>query len=241
MFLWGPRPPAEGIAWLIARAKQAPRAERAQWLDRITDGGAPDKAADLAAQFYASGDRSVVAAYADALATLKRDADLRTLLAREVAAPAPDSAATIALARSADARSFSSEASALYEHANMLTPAARSAWYAGEHARALTLFQRALTGKAGTALDHFLYGEALRRAHDSDASSQYEAALELTDGKTAREDKRVRALVLARLDRLAEAEQTIAGDAALRADYASVLLDDGRTARTGQILSDARR
>jgi cellulose synthase operon protein C len=239
LFLWGPRPPAEGIVWLTARAKNAPRAERGQWLDLMTDSGAADASVRLARDFYAAGDRSVAAAYADALVTLKRDSELHALLQREIAAPSPGTATTIALARSADARSFGGDASALYERANMIAPAARSAWYAGERARALTLFQRALTGKAGTALDHFLYGEALRNAKDSGATDHYETALTLTQGKPAREDRRIRALALARLGRFDEAEQAIAGDASMRADYASVLLDDGRSARTGQILSDA--
>ena len=121
----------------------------------------------------------------------------------------------------------------------MLASAARSAWYAGERVRALTLFQRALTGKPGSALDHFLYGEALRNAGSADATGHYETALTLTEGKAAREDKRVRALAMARLGRFVEAEQTIGSDSSMRADYASILLDDGRTAHTGQILSDA--
>jgi len=239
MFLWGPRPGAEGIAWIAARAKSASGAERAQWLDLLTDCGAPDRTADLAKSFYDNGDRTVAGAYADALATLKRDAELQALLQRELTAGISTQATAMALAASADARAFGSEASRLYERLNMLAPAARSAWYAGERARALTLFQRALTSKPGTALDHFLYGEALRNARSGDAADQYETALKLTEGKTSREDKRTRALALARLDRLAEAEEVVAGDPSLRADYASALLDDRRTARTGQILSAA--
>lgn len=241
MFLWGPRPGADGLAWLTARAKNAPVADRAQWLDRLTDAGAPDRAADLAKAFYAAGDRTVSGAYADALATLKRDQDLQLLLRNEIAAKTADPRTTLAVAKAADARSFGSEASVLYERLNMIAPAARSAWYAGERARALTLFQRALTPKRGNALDHFLYGEALRNAKNSDAADEYETALHLTQGKTARDDKRVRALAFARLDRLTEAEEVVAGDALLRADYASALLDDRRMARTGQILSDASR
>ena len=74
--------------------------------------------------------------------------------------------------------------------------AARSAWYAGERARALTLFQRALDGRPGIALDHFLYGEALRNAKNGGAADEYETALKLTEGKPAREDKRVKLLYL---------------------------------------------
>jgi hypothetical protein len=241
LFLWGPRPGTDGIAWLSNRTRKAPRTERALWLDRMSDSGAPERAVDLAREFYNSGDRSVAAAYADGLAMLKRDSELRALLQRELTASPLDAHTAGALAKSAEARSLGSEASALYERGNMPSAAARSAWYAGEHARALTLFQHALTASTGTALDHFIYGEALRRAHNAEATVQYEAALRLTDGKIAREDKRTRALAFARLGRLEEAEQTVGTDASLRADYASVLLDDGRSARTGQILSDATR
>jgi hypothetical protein len=138
-------------------------------------------------------------------------------------------------------------ASRFYELASTSVPAAlsaaaRSAWYANERQRALKLFARAVAQTQATAQTRFLYGEALRFSGDREAAGdQYRATLELSDGKNGREDKRLRVLALARLGRLDEAEAAIGRDEGIRADYASVLLDEERQTRTSEILRAASR
>jgi hypothetical protein len=58
LYLWGPRPFEEDIAWLVERAKNATGETRVDWLDIMISVGGGRKVADLAKAWRASGDMS---------------------------------------------------------------------------------------------------------------------------------------------------------------------------------------
>lgn len=243
LFIWGPRPPAEGIAWLQSRARSASGAERALWLDRLVDGGASRQAAEIGAQFYASGDRSVAPVLADAYAQGKQDQALKQLLSSEIR-QGVDQRSVLALAQAADARSLYTEAGRLYEQASAkdprwIAPAARSVWAAGERAHAITLFEQAALQPTVDAETLFQYAEALSVQKRTDAAQPlYGRVLALVKGET-RAAKRLRVLSLARLQRYSEAQALVdaSSDNDLRADYAAALIDGGKLTEAGEILS----
>lgn len=243
LFIWGPRPPAEGVTWLQARARASSGAERALWLDRLVDGGAAKQAAEIGAQFYAGGDRSVAPVLADAYAQGKQDQALKQLLANELRLGV-DQHSVLALAQAADARSLYTEAGRLYEQASAkdprwTAPAARSIWAAGERVHAITLFEQAAAQPSVDGETLFMYAEALRVQKRSDqAQPLYGRVLALAKGET-RSARRLRVLSLARLGRYAEAEAQVNGaaDNDLRADYAAALIDGGKLSEAGEILS----
>lgn len=248
LFIWGPRPPAEGLQWLQARATAATGAERALWLDRLVDGGAARQAAEIGTKFYAAGDRSVAPVLADAYAQSKQDQALKLLLQHELKLGV-EQPNVLALAQAADARSLYTEAGRLYEQAatrdpKWIAPAARSVWAAGERAHAITLFEQAATQPTIDAETLFQYAEALRvQKRKGDAQPLYDRVLALLKGDT-KATRRLRVLSLARLGRYDEANALVnaSSDNGLRADYAAALIDGGKLSEAGQVLnaSDVR-
>lgn len=75
LYVWGPRPPAYGIKWLVNRAKNAPMATKGQWLEILNSRGAHE----ITVQLVAPKDLKnfeVVTAYLQALIELKQFARL---------------------------------------------------------------------------------------------------------------------------------------------------------------------
>jgi tetratricopeptide (TPR) repeat protein len=167
-------------------------------------------------------------------------------LTAELRSPPNDAKTLTALANAAEGRAFAGEASQLYERTigkvpGALSNAGRTAWYAGQRERALSLLARAITTDTTTAQIHYLYGEALKASRNREAArGQFERARDMTASKTGREDRRLHIMALARLGQYDEANALLAAgparDDTAVAGYASVLLDEGQTQRAGEVL-----
>ncbi len=245
LFIWGPRPPREGIEWIVARTRSANPEDRGAWLQRLVDLGAIDKAVEIAQAYYASGERSLSPVLASGLAQLKLDQGLAQVLNTELKRGQLEPAVAARLGLAAEERSLSREASRLFEIASLsdkkwLAKAGRNAWFTGDRQHGLSLLEQAAAQPRPDGETLFLCAEAHRSLGSSaEAKRRYLQALELTKGKKGREERRVHMLALMRLGRFDEAEALVAGetDFDLRADYAGALLDGGRLERAAQILA----
>lgn len=244
LYLWGPRPPADGVAWLSSRALNASRQERTAWLDRLTQIGAEDKVIEIASAAYASGDRSVTTRLATALAHRKAKTELRILLNTESSQSA-DTASTVSLAMAAEEAGLSNEASLLFERAatkdaKYLSDAGRNAAYAGQQSRAITLLRKAILLPAPDVEAFFLLAEGLRATgEENEATSLYLRCL--SEGKKAKaaQGKRFELLSLMRLGRFEEAQAiaSVSNDPTIRTEYASALVDAGKLHQAAEVIA----
>ena len=78
LFVWGPRPATEQLAWIEARARRAPAAEKAAWMTILVDHGA---AARAIAIYRSSSSTDASDALTDAYATALKSAGDRAALA----------------------------------------------------------------------------------------------------------------------------------------------------------------
>ena len=244
LFIWGPRPPEAGVEWISSRARSANPDDRQAWLQRLADAGAVESMVAIAQKFYHSGERALSSVLAGGLAQLKLDTGLRQVLTTELTRGDIEPAVAARLGTAAEERSLAPEASRLFEIAaaankKWLAQAGRNAWFSGDKLRGLSLLEQAAAQAHAGLETIFLCAEAYRSlGRVADAKRLYLKALELSKGKSGREERRMQMLALMRLGRLDEAEAHMAGatDAGLRADYAAALLDGGRLERAAQIL-----
>lgn len=248
LFLWGPRPPAAAIAWMVERARTAPVADQTGWLDRLVEAGAAADAARLASGWYAQGNRQVAVPLAEAFAILKSPFEMRRLAASELQAGSiiPEQAAK--LAEAAEALELPHEASALYERAaaadsKWLAAAGRNAWYGGEQSRARILLEKAAAAPKADEGTLFLLAEAVSVTHDqTKAQDLYLRSLAIAAKSRAPGARRIEMLALVRLHRIDEAERLVleSEDPELKQDYASALLDGGNVSRASRVLAVRR-
>jgi tetratricopeptide (TPR) repeat protein len=246
LFLWGPRPPREGIDWLLQRARSGAPQDRAGWLTRLVDANAASEALPLAAEWYQAGDDSVTEVLATCLEQLRRKAELQSLLRQEVLRnPVAKRAARLAAA--AESLGLLDEALVLYERAANTEPAwlkaaGRTALYAGKPARAIALLRKVDTTRNRDADFACIFAEAHYQSRQKiEALRIYEDCLDLSRKMATDRPKSVRyqMMALARLQRDDEAEDLLSksGDSDLRADYAAILLDRGDTERAALFMA----
>ena len=245
LFLWGPRPPAEAVAWMTDRARTAPVADQTGWLDRLVEAGAASDAARIASGWYAKGNRQVATSLAAAFAILKSRFEMRTLATSELQAGNIIPANAARLAEAAEELDLPHEASALFELAaagdsKWIAAAGRNAWYGGEQTRARRLLEQAAASPKADEGTLFLLGEAISAGRDATRAQElYQQALTTASKSRAPGAKRIEMLSLVRLHRIDDAERLVAenGDAELRQDYAAALLDGGNVPRATRVLA----
>ncbi|MEQ1753776.1 MAG: hypothetical protein ABL973_06555 [Micropepsaceae bacterium] len=244
LYLWGPRPPSDGVEWIAARARHSPVSERNQWLDRLAQVGALDALIATASDWYVEGDRGVAPKLAAALASQKSRQQLQVLLTKELPLGTDVSSSTI-LANAAEDVGLSHEASILFERAaannsKLIAAAGRNAAYAGEQTRAIALLQKAAALPDPEPEAVFLLAEALRNTRNAnEAQRLYLISLSQSRKSAGFQNRRIELLSLVRLGRLAEAENlaTSSNEPSLRIEYASALLDAGQVRRAASVIS----
>ena len=244
LYLWGPRPPQEGIEWLATRARSAEPKERELWLQRMLQSGATETVTSITADFYVQGHHELAPIYAEALAQSKMDQQLKQLLKTEMATGTLPTSIALRLAQSAEERSLSREASTLFEMASTkdkqwLVKAGKNAWYAGQHARARSILGVASELPRADAETFFLLAEATRvEGKKFDLQRLYSRSLELASTNPGNDAKRIRLLSLVRLGRYDDAQVMMENEenSTLRADYAAALLDSGKIQQAAKIL-----
>jgi cellulose synthase operon protein C len=256
LFLMGPRPEAAQLGWIEAQARAASGATRIDWVRALIDAGAPRRAAsileaDAAVPGRVGGPATLLAA--EAYLAAGTPADL-TAFARLLAARIPregDPANARRLAELGAAGNRADLARQGYERLFLLDPAQRDAqrqvgFFAfadGDFERARALVSRYLAGAApGAPADweaHYYLGESLYRLKERAAARiEHEHALAAIDALSPAPfaARSVQAYLYHRLGRSEDSvalygrllrEQPRNRD--LRADYAGVLLELGRT------------
>jgi tetratricopeptide (TPR) repeat protein len=264
LYLFGPRPDPAQIDWIDAQARAAATpADRLGWARALADSGAPRRAAqlleaDAAVPGRVGGPATAFAAEAYLLAggTEDKASFARVLSARIAREGDPDGARK--LAELAAAGNRADLARRAYERLLLLDPARReaqrpvgfAAFAEGEFERARDLLRRYLSGEpAGARPDweaHYYLGESLYRLKDRAAARlEHERALAAIEGLSPAPfpARAVQAYLYHRLGRSEEAvtlyerllrEQPRNRD--LRADYAGVLLELGRTGPARRVL-----
>lgn len=246
LFLWGPRPPREGVDWLVERARTSPDSDRAAWLTRLLEANAADEALPLAAGWHQEGDTSVTEVLASSLEQLRRKEELQALMRQQVNRQLTAREAG-KLAESGESLGLLDDALALYERAAASDPkwhraAGRAALYAGKPARALShLTRTAAQSRADTETACFLAEASYQSKQITEALRFYEHCLTLSRQTKADQIKfrRFQMMALVRLSRLEEAEALVSTsqDSELKADYASLLLDTGNTKRATRFMA----
>jgi tetratricopeptide (TPR) repeat protein len=210
-------------------------------MQHLINAGAASQAARLATA-DAIGDKSVTDAYIEALIAMSDRKNLGPVI-RQAAENEDDPVRLRRLGRIALESEQTDAARSAFQKLLSLRPDDREAL---KRNGALALWEgnfsdaRRLLGRLAKLGDadyeaHFYLGEVLHHDHDSGARAQYDRALELLPQDTAVEVRIVRAELLQRLGRTAEALtafesvlQERPGDNNTRAEYATTLLQAGR-------------
>ena len=182
LFLSGSNPGPDVKTWLEDRARLAPGADRAAWLGRLLDAGAPERVdAVVSAALPPPGQGgAVLEVYLRALAALGKNRPLGEAVARE--APAVhDSERVRTLARLARDAGQTSAAEPVYRRLLALAPGDREArHWLGIYAFGLGRYleaERYLGGLLGSAEgdydDNFYYAEMLWREGDRETAKIY--------------------------------------------------------------------
>jgi hypothetical protein len=249
LYLWGPRPEAESLKWLVGRADAAGFVQKVKWGQILANAGATDDAARVLRSAHQAGQADAIVPMAEALATLKQDAELRRLLDSALGASWKASELR-QLAQAGESRGLHHSASLYYERAGQrdqrdgFAAAGRTALFAGERTRAKAMLERAIEQAPDMAETRFYMGETLRALKQDDAArAQYAKVVALTGNATKAEQRRLRMISQARLEQFMDA---VASHEALRTtpgqgqeatiDYTSALLDQGEIERAGRAL-----
>lgn len=264
LFLMGPRPDPSQLDWIVARAQAAATpAERLAWARILVDSGAPRRAgefleADAAIPGRIGGPATIAAAEAYLQAGESDDKAAFGRLVEARIAREGDPVSAQKLAELAAGANRPDLARLAYSRLLLLDPANReaqrqigfAAFADGDFERARSLLQRYLAGEPASAKPdweaHYYLGESLYRLKDRPAArTEHERALAAIEGLSAAPfaARAVKAYLYHRLGRSEEAvalyerllrEQPRNRD--LRADYAGVLLELGRTGPARRVL-----
>ena len=260
LYVMGPRPEPAQLAWIEAQVQAASGAARMGWINVLRNVGASSRAAAFLAQDAlqpgrAGGAAALLAAEIH-LAAGERAAATQLLEARIAVETVPDFAQRAG--ELAQALGRSDLARMAFDRFFLLDPsrpaaqrlAGLAAYTGGDIIRAQSLLQRYLAGPSGrTASDweaHYVLGEISVRLHDTTAArTQHEAAIAAID--TLQEPPAyVQAAKAYALFRVGLADESVAlferllraqpGNRNLRADYAGVLIELGRSADARNVL-----
>jgi tetratricopeptide (TPR) repeat protein len=256
----GPRPEPAQLAWIEAQVKAASGAARMGWIDVLRNVGASTRAAAFleqdALQPGRVGGAAALLAAEIHLAAGERAAAIRLLEIRIAGETVPDFAQRAG--ELAQALGRSDLARVAFDRFFLLDPsrptaqrlAGLAAYTGGDIVRAQSLLQRYLDGPAGrTASDweaHYALGEISVRLRDAAAArTQHEAAIAAID-KLKEPPAYVQSAKAYALFRVGLADESVAlferllraqpGNRDLRADYAGVLIELGRSADARNVL-----
>ena len=256
LYLWGPKPGAKDMDWLAERARQASGPQRAAWLRHLADaGGAGRVAAIVSASLPVAGQGgAVLDVYLRALVELRETHQLAASVAREVQALSdPERVRTLAQVTRDAGETKAAETA--YLRLLILEPEDRGArhWLGGfnfgraNYAAAERFLGALVRSSEGAYDDNFYYAEMLWRKGDRRAAKAYYGrTLRIIDRLPSPGlDVRIaRAHSLFRLGDAAQATQQFQelmaanpGNADLRADFGSLLLENGINDRAAMVLS----
>jgi tetratricopeptide (TPR) repeat protein/lipopolysaccharide biosynthesis regulator YciM len=263
LFLMGPRPIPAQLDWIEAQARAAAGPGRVEWARALLDAGAPRRAAfvleaEAAIPGRIGGTASVLAAeaYLAAGTPADRAALVRILEARIPREGEPANARR--LGEIAFAAGRAGLARAAYSRLFLLDPAQRDAqrqlglfaFADGDFERARTLLARFLAGAPSAEPTdweaHYYLGESHYRLRDRAAAREQHALALAAVEKLAQAPFAARVAQAYLYHRLGRAEESVTLYARLvreqpqnrdlRADYAGVLLELGRTAAARSVL-----
>ncbi|HAJ45662.1 MAG TPA: hypothetical protein DCL54_03665, partial [Alphaproteobacteria bacterium] len=245
LFLWGPRPPEEGIAWLLARAHNAADAERAAWAAHLLNVGAAKQARDVCENSGGARNEQCVEPLARAYSQTKDKKALRRLLQQYAQAQSPKAAAS--LAHAAAALELHGIARDLFQSQIPQTPAnlalaARSALADNDAKGALDLFVKARRLGPIRPEDTFYEAEALSAAKlRNQAQAAFRTFIDRTNDANDPEIRRLRVIALTRAGMHGDAQIVVAREKTergtdFRNDHAQALLDQGETERAAALL-----
>jgi len=256
LFLWGPRPGDEALAWLAARAEtvlEGPQERFLAWIDLLLGRGGEERARALLTRRFEM--RQETATGLRLVDILRQDGDARALETILLVLSKRDlsDAQTLRLAQTAQAAGLESVALGLYERAGTRPAhleAAKILLYRGAYTEAAERFARLNAKNDPSAESLFLEGEAQaglgnrRRARTLYRQAESRLPADITGADFT--DRRIAAMVLARLGRMDEAaalfDRLLAErptDLHLRADYADALLAAGREDAAARVLGSA--
>jgi thioredoxin-like negative regulator of GroEL len=255
-YLWGPRPTPAALDWLEARAKAAAGpAEQAAWYDRLAElGGGARVTAGLVTQAGPPAQPALKSPYIEALAAAGKGKELavalRAALREETA---PDRLRRYArLAEQTGQRTAAGEAwTALLaqkpEDADALRQLGMLAYDENRLADAERLLRRFTARGPDDYEAHYFLGEALTALKRPAAAAPfYRTALAQLRARGGRGDAAVQteANLLNRLGKVDDAvtlfetlRKRRPGDRQLKADYASMLIENGRLPEARRVLA----
>ncbi|MBB4285987.1 tetratricopeptide repeat protein [Roseospira goensis] len=263
LYLWGPRPRADELAWLEQRARAAGADDLGGWLAHLVDRGAAGRAlALLDDRPDALADPAVLDV---AVRAAERDGDgmaLRRFLALSLDPSQPvalDADALLGHARIALWRGLPRLAQAGFQtvlnrrpnDAEALAGLGKAAYAAEDWRAAQAALGQVMRGGGADWESTLYYADVLRRSGGERAARAYDAralaALDRVEDGDSLAIQRTRAMLLARLGRTEEAERLYTrlialhpGDVTLRTAYANSLLDRGEIARAEAVLDGPR-
>ncbi|MBY6263601.1 tetratricopeptide repeat protein, partial [Azospirillum sp. 412522] len=263
-YLWGPRPPAAGLDWIEARAKAAASpAEQAAWYDRLADyGGGRRVIAGLGgqgggqggAQGTAPAQPALKSPYIEALAAAGKGKELadavRAALPEEAA---PDRLRRYArLAEQTGQRAAASQAwTALLarkpDDSDALRQLGMLAYDENRLADAERLLRRYVASGPNDYEAHYFLGEALTALKRPAAAAPfYRTSLSQLRARAGRGDAAIQTEANL-LNRLGKVDDAVAmfetlrkrrpADRQLKADYASMLIENGRLPEARRVLA----
>lgn len=255
-YLWGPRPPAAALDWLEARAKAADGpAAQAAWYDRLAElGGAARVTASLATPAGPPAQPALQAPYIEALASAGKGRELAAAVRAALREDAtPDRLRRYArLAEQTGQRAAAAEAwTALLarkpEDADALRQLGMLAFDGNRLADAERLLRRYTARGPDDHEAHYFLGETLTALKRPAAALPfYRIALAQLRARGGRDDAAVltEANLLNRLGKVDEAAALFdslrkrhPGDRQLTADYASMLIENGRLPEARRVLA----
>ncbi|PWC73451.1 hypothetical protein TSH100_31170 [Azospirillum sp. TSH100] len=255
-YLWGPRPPAAGLDWIEARAKAATSpAEQAAWYERLADyGGGRRVIAGLGGQGATPGQPALKTPYIEALAAAGKGKELadavRAALAEE---NSPDRLRRYArLAEQTGQRAAAAQAWTVLlarkpDDADALRQLGMLAYDENRLADAERLLRRYVASGPDDYEAHYFLGEALTALKRPAAAVPfYRTSLTQLRARAGRGDAAIQteANLLNRLGKVDDAVALFEGlrkrrpaDRQLRADYASMLIENGRLPEARRVLA----
>lgn len=253
-YLWGPRPPAAALDWIEARAKAARNpADQAAWYGRLADLGGARRVAEALGQGGIPTGPDLTAPYIEALAAEGKGRELADAVRSATATERnPDRLRRYARLseqlrqRGAAAEAWKALLAVRAEDGDALRQLGMLAFDENRPEEAERMLRRYLSKGAEDYEANYFLGEALTALKRTAAAAPYyRRALELIRGGAARGEAVVQteANLLNRLGRVDEAvtlferlRRVRPNDRQLKADYASMLIENGRGQEARRVL-----
>lgn len=254
-YLWGPRPPAAALDWMEGRARAAKApAEQAAWYDKLAELGGARRVAERLGQGGTPAARDLKAPYIEALAAEGKGKELAEAVRSAVALERdPERLRRYArLAEQTRQRAAAADAwrallSLKPEDGDSLRQLGMLAYDENRLGDAERLLRRFLARGMGDYEANYFLGEALTALkRPTEAVPFYRRALDQIRARKAKSDNLVQteANLLNRLGKVDDAVVLFEGlrklrpnDRQLKADYAAMLIENGRLKEARHVLS----